>query len=397
MCNFVPGEVIAIGPVNALQQIGEGLPGIRSAVRPIISEIGNFPQVSPLIGIGSLTLKTDPGVELYAASRMSARLAGVIEHGDAIVDLNHMLPLSSPESITDLSFRLSAHAEREAASIRRVLREALTPVTDGRHPRRVGVLDSGLLSTYTPHRDVHYFDYSAAGQLTLDATYDDPLGHGTRVVSILDQILPPDVELSVGRLPSQSGSLTALTLAHAFGDLVAREAPEVVNVSVSPRNDWFICPSCRQRVNAPTFLSGFLPLLIRLGGKNIERTVTVMAAGNTGQIPNSRWLSEDIETLLFAVGENRSGNRARYSSAPDGPLADLFSAGAFGGDDPDEKDSEGVFMDGGHGTSYAAPFISAAALLSKQFPAPPLHGFPTRIGQFTRNLIETARSGAPLR
>jgi hypothetical protein len=122
-----------------------------------------------------------------------------------------------------------------------------------------------------------------------------------------------------------------------------------------------------------------------------------MAAGNTGQVPNSRWLTEDLSTLLFAIAENRNGDRTRYSSAPEGPYADLFSAGAFGGDDPDEPGAQGVFLDGCYGTSFAAPFVSAAALLTKNFHAPSLHGFPTHLGAFTRQLIDGARNGQSLR
>ncbi len=394
MCTFVPGEAIAIGPIHTLQEVGEGLPGTLSTVRPLVSEVGEFPANSELARIGTLTVKTDPGLELYAVSRISARLAGAIEKREAIVDLNHILPLSAPDASLQHPLRLTPHAEREAAHLRRVLRAALPAAPT---PRRLAVLDSGLTPEYAAHRNVRYLDYSVAGRLRSDSPLSDPLGHGTRVVSILDQILPPEVELSVGRLPSEAGSLTALNVAHAFGDIVARERPDVVNLSISPRSDWFVCPACRQRVAAPTFLSTFLPLVIRLGGRSTENTVTVMAAGNAGQLPNSRWLTQDISTLLFAVAENRKGDRTRYSSAPEGPYADLFSAGAFGGDDPDEPEAQGVFWDGAHGTSFAAPFVSAAALLTKHFHAPIVEGFPTHLGAFTRQLIAAARNGHSLR
>ena len=193
----------------------------------------------------------------------------------------------------------------------------------------------------------------------------------------------------MGRLPSDAGALTALTVAQALGDIIAREQPEVVNLSVSPRNDWFVCPVCKRPVVAPTFLSTFLPLVVRLGGKTTRSTVTVMAAGNTGQIPNSRWLTEDVETLLFAVAENRKRERTRYSGSPEGPRGDLFSARAFGGDDPEDPDAQGVFADGTHGTSFAAPFVSAVALVAKHSP----HGPRTGLGELSRRAIERAREG----
>ena len=103
------------------------------------------------------------------------------------------------------------------------------------------------------------------------------------------------------------------------------------------------------------------------------------------------------DTLLFAFAENRRGERTLYSSAPEGPRGDLYSVGAFGGDDPGDPDAQGVFVDGTHGTSFAAPFVSAVSLLTKRFHAPMVHGVPTRIGLFTREVIEAAREGRFLR
>jgi subtilisin family serine protease len=394
MCNFVPGQAVAIGPLSVLHEMGGGLPGTLGPVLPLVSEVGDIGDSSEIARLGTVVLKTDPGLELYAVSRLSARLAAAIEKKEAVVDLNHFMPLSAPEPLSFGSLRLSPHAEREAAAIRRLLRSSLPSQP---RPIRVAVLDSGLAADFGAHRPLRYFDYSAGGRLRQDQPQTDPLGHGTRVATILDQILPPEVELSIGRLPVEAGSLTALSIAQALGDIIARELPEVVNLSVAMRNDWFVCPNCKQRVPAPTFLSTLLPLVVRLGGRSTASTVTVMAAGNTGQLPNSRWLTEDVETLLFAVAQNRKGERTRYSSAPEGPHADLFSAGAFGGDDPDDPDSQGVFLDGMHGTSFAAPFVSAVALLTKHFHAPPTQGFPTRIGMYTRELIDAAREGRSLR
>ncbi|WP_423222095.1 S8/S53 family peptidase [Ideonella lacteola] len=390
MCSFVPGQVVAIGPMSVLSEIRGELPGRLESVTPLLTEQGDLDFSSELSRLGSVVLKTDPGLEPFAISRLSARLAAAIEQKVAVVDVNQVLPLSASESLPSPSLRLSPHAEREAAAVRQLLRSALSAQPT---PRKVAILDSGLCADYSAHRELRYYDYSTGGRLRRDVEAADPLGHGTRVASILDRILPSDVELCVGRLPSDPGGLTALAIAQAMGDIVSREVPDVLNLSVALRNDWFLCPQCRQRIPAPTLISSLLPLVIRLAGKSTASTLTVMAAGNTGQAPNSRWLTEDVETLMFATAENRSRDRARYSSAPEGPRSDLFSAGAFGGDDPDEPGAQGVFSDGTYGTSFAAPFVSAVALLTKGFIAPITHGVPTRIGTFTREIIEAARDG----
>ncbi|WP_157633023.1 S8/S53 family peptidase [Burkholderia ubonensis] len=392
MCSFVPGQVIAIGPKPMLTEIGDDLPGRLGPVIPLVGEGVEFDPNSEFGRLASVVLKTDPGMELYAMSRLSARLSGSIERNEAAVDLNHILPLATPEPFSISSLRLSPHGEREASAVRRLLRSALPA-----EPLRIAVLDSGLAPDFAAHRELRYFDYTSGGRLKRDVEPFDPLGHGTRVASILDQILPPEVNISIGRLPSDPGSLTALTVAHALGDIIARETPDVVNLSVCLRNDWFVCPHCKQRVPASTFLSSLLPIVVRLGGKSTSSTLTVMAAGNTGQAPNSRWLTDDVDSLLFAFAENRRGERALYSSAPDGPRGDLYSVGAFGGDDPSDPDAQGVFIDGAHGTSFAAPFVSAVSLLTKRFNAPMVHGIPSRVGLFTREVIEAAREGRLLR
>lgn len=390
MCSFVPGQAVAIGPMSVLSKLGEDLPGRLAPATPLLTQSGDLDFDSELSQLGSVVLKTDPGLELYAVSRLSARLADAIEKKVAVVDVNQLLPLSAPEETPGHSLRLSPHGEREVLAVRKLLRATLSPQS---MPRKVAILDSGLSADFFANRELRYYDYSAGGRCRRDVEAADPLGHGTRVASILDQILPSEVELCVGRLPSDPVGLTALTIAQAMGDIVVREKPDVLNLSVALRNDSFRCPHCRQRVPAPTLISSILPLVIRLAGRSTSSTMTVMAAGNTGQAPNSRWLTEDVETLMFAVAENRKGERTRYSSAPEGPRGDLFSAGAFGGDDPDEPGAQGVFADGTHGTSFAAPFVSAAALLTKGISTPPAPGFPTSIGIFTRAVIEAARNG----
>ena len=111
MCHFVPGEVIALGPLSALNAIdGTDLPG-RLTVQPLISEVGELLPQSPFLGIGSATLHTDAGMELFGLSQLSAQLAPSIKARNVLVDLNHILPFGAPPTEAG-SLRLSPHAER---------------------------------------------------------------------------------------------------------------------------------------------------------------------------------------------------------------------------------------------------------------------------------------------
>jgi len=359
MCDFVPGQAVAVGPIDALREIGDGLPGQLGPVTPLIHPDLIRNGDHPLSKAGFVVLKTEPGLEVHAVSRLSARLGGALQHNAAAVDLNHILPLSSPLATRSAALQLSRSGLFEARGLQRLLRDLVPGFPS---PLRVAVLDSGLLPTYSAYRDVRYLDYSHEGGVRLDTAAEDPRGHGTRVTSILDQVLPPDVALSVGRLPTDENALTALSIARALGDIIVREEPAVVNLSVSIRNDFVRCPWCQKTGATPTFFSSLLPTVIRMASLSKVPTKVVMAAGNSGQIANSRWLTDDIDNLLLAYAENAQREPTDYSCRTSGPLWDLYSVGAFGGDDPDQPNAQGVFTDGSHGTSFAAPFVTAAAI-----------------------------------
>jgi subtilase family protein len=321
-------------------------------------------------GIGSVVLKTEPGAEIHALTQLAAALGPQLRKREVVVDLNHFIPWGS-ESADASELRLSHRAEEVVAELRSFLRRGLgTPVRNGRQKlaRTVAVLDTGLDERVTLHRPWRFLDYSRRGRLTLDSSPTDPRGHGTRIVRILDEILPPDVEVVVGKLPASETELTSLAVANALGDIVARTLPDVVNLSLSTVDQVVVCPSCRKRVGVPPFFSTLLPTIIRLAGQSAVGTVAVMAAGNEGKVSNCRWLHSDVSNLVLALAENRKGQRAKYSATVEGPTADLYSASVFGGDDPSDVDPMGVFTDGTHGTSFAAPFVSAAALAAKQWP-----------------------------
>lgn len=386
MCNFVPGQAIAIGPLAALRQLDNKLPGNLGAPVSLVGEGELRNQDSELARLGYVTLHTDPGLEFMAVSRLSAALSDAVRYGQVVVDVNHILPMAA-QTAEPPTLKFSQFAATEVASLRRIFRHHFS---SGNLPLRVGILDSGLRDDYRAQREIDYHDYAHAGQRRSGTGKLDPVGHGTRVVSILDQVLPRGIAMSVGRLPSNPSQLTALTVAQALGDMIARDAPDVVNLSVCMQTDGAHCNFCKRTMAVGSFSSSFLPLIIRLGGVSQAATITVMAAGNAGLVPNSRWLTEDVRSLIFAMAENRHGQPARYSSIPSGPRADMFSVAAFGGDDPDERRAQGFFSDGAHGTSYAAPFVSALALLAK-LQRPLLDEDEGQFGDQMRNILVQAR------
>lgn len=179
-------------------------------------------------------------------------------------------------------------------------------------------------------------------------------GHGTRVAKVLDLVLPPRVGLVAAKIADTDEGVTLLALIRAFADLVSAYKPSVVNLSLSARDDQFNC-GCGQRAITPTFISTLLPFVIQLAGD----VVTVMAAGNSGEICHPPHASADASNLIYAVSVNSQMHRTRYSSYPALPE---MAVSAFGGDDPEDERGFGVFDDDRKsvGTSFAAPFVSAA-------------------------------------
>jgi len=354
--------VLAFGHFNELQALLQAeLPG-RLSISPLVTEGGDLNPESPMVGQQAAVLTTDPGFEIHAVGRMAAALAPAIKKGAAAVDLNHYLPWGGDTAAPDghpRRLRLSERARGLADGIRPWLRSRAVNWAGG--PPSVAVLDSGLdPSLVTLNRDHRFFDYSDGGRMVTGSPEVDPVGHGTRVIKILDEVLPDAVTLSIGRLPPGGDSLTVLTVARAYADLIARTSPTVINLSIAPRDDVIFCPRCRLPVPAPTLAQTALSSLFRLSS---SVTFTVMAAGNQGQIPNSRWVRKDLDGLIFAVAEDSTGKRASYSGAPDGPDADLWSCSAFGGDGPGEGAS-GVFEGEpeSYGTSFSAPFVTCIAV-----------------------------------
>lgn len=116
-----------------------------------------------------------------------------------------------------------------------------------------------------------------------------------------------------------------------------------------------------------------------------------MAAGNAHRISNSRFLTPDVDSLILAVALNQRGEQARYSHSPSGPLADLFSAAAFGGDDNEDPNAMGVFLDGQQGTSFAAPFVCAATVVAQAWSRRQGHTTPRQIASRARDILDQYR------
>ena len=146
-----------------------------------------------------------------------------------------------------------------------------------------------------------------------------------------------------------------------------------MNLSLAPRDDEIICPSCGKAVAVAAFHSLILPFLFRVAG---VRTLTVMAAGNRRQFNNARHALADTERLVLVEASDSHGRPASYSNRIDTSCASM--ARVFGGDDSKLPGGTTVFEDSPNsfGTSYAAPFVTAAAYAYACSNAPPVSFVP---------------------
>lgn len=89
-------------------------------------------------------------------------------------------------------------------------------------------------------------------------------------------------------------------------------------------------------------------------------TATVMAAGNYGQVSNARHALTETTSLALVEAEDSSGNFASYSNRVDSGHA--AAVRIFGGDAADTTGRATIFEHApdSYGTSYAAPFVTAA-------------------------------------
>jgi len=365
MCNFVPGECLAIAENDDIYHrlVQWKLPG-RWELIPLIPEEPDMPHTKssprrkqPSHVFIHLTGIPD-GLEVLAVSKLSAALSDLIGSHRAVVELNLYLPMA-----TQQARRRRDQLSPQAARLVSKLREHFS--RNGKWPvplRPIALLDSGInFSSLRTTRPLIARNYTGS-RATFGQIVDIDHGageHGTDVCRILDSILPDSVPIISGQVASRaSPSITVLKVATAFAHLVAADRPAVVNLSLAPRDDQLVCPRCRRAIPVEAFHSLILPFVFRVAGPT---ALTVMAAGNRGQISNARHALAETTSLALVEATDSSGNLAAYSNRVDSGHATAVRF--FGGDNTEGRGRVTVFENApeSFGTSYAAPFASAAA------------------------------------
>lgn len=365
MCNFVPGECLAIAEESVdaiLDRLSQWhFPG-RYEVFPLLND-PTIPlsQREPFRRNVWIHITEIPeGLEVLAVSKLSAALQDLIGAHRAVVELNLYLPMAA-QAASRQQDTLSQPARNLANQLRQysILNSKTSPI------RPIGLLDSGVaFSLLSPQRRVSGRDYTGPRQTLGYIVEDDHdvRGHGTEVCRILDAALLDQVSIVSGRVTKADiNVITVLQVAGAFAHMAAAEDPAVINLSLAPRDDARVCSRCHEVVSIHAFHSLILPYVFRLAS---DRTLTVMAAGNRGQVSNARHALAETSSLALVEATSSTGRLASYSNQVDAKHAAV--ARAFGGDD-DKTHGVAMFENIPHtvGTSYAAPFVSAAAYLYK--------------------------------
>lgn len=356
MCNYVPGECYAIGPRSELEEALGGetnIPGNVNVVPLVPHQEESTDSPFGDIGLAHVT-NISHGLEVFSLSMLSARLSYQVMSRRAVVDLNYYLPFADVPQYRARSPNLSEHAQMWVSRTKEMFHGNKAPPS----MPPIALIDSGVNVSEFGTRRFTSIDYSNGPGKVLPAGSDcDNRGHGTKVARILDAVLPSNVLIVSGKLSDYDQQVTVLNLCCAYASLVSTHRPAVVNISLAPKDDTFTCPKCNEPTCVPSFYSTSLPDVIRLGGST---SFTVMASGNTGQENNYKYTASDVPSLVFVSALGSDGERPRYSSHAGSN--GRSSACAFGGDDRTKKDGMGVFHDDrdSWGTSFAAPFVSAA-------------------------------------
>lgn len=361
MCNFAPGECIAIAEnVNIASLLSNwNFPGKWELIPLIPKDLDldgeRSSRMRRYVFIHITGIPT--GLEILAITKLSAALHELIGSHRAVVELNSYLPMAAQRAGARQD-QLCPEAGRLVDKLRRHFQESKDKSTSP-----IGVIDSGVAFSSLPNRRIFKGrDYtgprSRFGQVVEDD--HDLRGHGTEVCRILDAILPDETPVVSGRITASNAFLevTVLRVASAFAHLVAAEGPAIVNLSLAPRDDQIICPRCRQEVPVEAFHSLILPFVFRLAG---DKTLTVMAAGNRRQVSNARHALAETNSLVLVEAADSTGRLAAYSNRVD--VSHAAAVRVFGGDETERPGAVSVFENASHtyGTSYAAPFVSAAA------------------------------------
>jgi hypothetical protein len=374
MCNFVPGECLGIAPIGIIQdRLADwsfpGTPKVIPVPFPDPEMDDDIFRDYEIIHVTNIP----EGMEVLVVSKLSAMFADEIGNHRAVVEFNDYLPLASiPTYQPEPAF--TPPAERLIRRLR-MAAEAMPSYINATRDK-VGFLDSGLnAGTIRSSRPLSAYDYSLGRTKclfvrpstpadTADETAavadHDGLGHGTSVYRILDAILPDDVQIVSGKVAVRDSGVTVLQVARAYAHLVTTERPTVVNLSLAPRDDTLICPRSREVVRIPAFHTQLLPLVFRLAA---GVSLPVMAAGNLGQRSIARLALIGTAPPIIAVATDSAGDRASYSNYVDSPANSYLTA--FGGDPVDQENGYGIFAGdrASCGTSFAAPFVSAATFI----------------------------------
>ena len=369
MCNFVPGECLAVGNVDSMKNMISNwmLPG-RISFLPLAATDPEFDHMPFDFGLMHIT-DIPEGLEVLTISKVSAALSDLIARHAAVVELNYYLPFS---------VKMHKHNRRNLSPPARHLAEKIrgdfTSIDKPVPLRPFAFIDSGInhsqVQTDRSDGDEYdqkpgrAYDYSRQGKVGRIDFYEDhdKVGHGTEIFQILNAILPDNIPIISGKMSNQTHGVTVLRLVQAYAHMIAVERPAVVSLSLAPRDDTFQCPHCNKVIPFPAFHSLILPFVFRMAE---PETITVFAAGNHGQPCNARHFLAENEFLFFAVATNSQGAVAKYSNYVD--RSRCFAVPAFGGDPDDMVEGYGIFNDdrSSKGTSYAAPFVAASVYVAR--------------------------------
>ena len=377
MCNFIMGECFAFGKISKMSQKIKNLkfPGMVKEV-PLLFEEGKFDYDTdnPFSGYGFILITQIPDwLETYVVSRLSAALSSLIEKDEAIVELNTLLPFVSPQVSENAPF--SSTTQSVANQLRNCINDATKAISDPKKydVYKVAVLDTGFNSNMLRQERLPGKKNDEYGRRKLIG-YDcvnknlpesvdifnikDPLIHGSLVCQLLNAVLPPDVPLVFGRVTKSRSELSVLCLARYYAHVVALDKPRVVNLSLAPISDHTICPKCDEVFAIGGFHTLMLPMVFKLAAN--AKTWTVMAAGNNGRACNADHVLVDSPQTVFATALGSTGLAASYSNYVSSGHAHSLSA--FGGDAGEDDTGQGILTGTQHvcGTSFAAPFVSAA-------------------------------------
>lgn len=367
MCNFAPGECLAIVELDeAWQRLRDWIIPGNIEFTPLIPERTDVISESGtrLRRYGFIHVTGIPqGLEVLTVSKLSAALHDLIGDHRAVVELNLYLPLSAQVSG-------KRHDQFSPPALRMVdqLHSFFTKQAGRQCSRPIGLLDSGInTSAFISARSLIVRDYSGPRSKfgeELDGDHD-LRGHGTAIARIFNAILPNEIPIASGRIMAgDPQGITVLRVAMAFAHLVAVSNPAVVNLSLAPRDDEVICLYCGRPTPVEAFHSLILPFVFRL---TADTTLVVMAAGNRRQLSNARHALAETYNLALVEAADSSGQLANYSNRVEVRYA--AAVRTFGGDEKSKQGGMAVFENAPNtfGTSFAAPFVSAAAYAYQAF------------------------------